>query len=34
VAAHSTRGALYAAYTGRFYQVKRASNGATTNIYP
>ena len=32
VAAHSTTRALYAAYNGPLYQVKRASNGATTNI--
>jgi hypothetical protein len=32
VAAHSTVRALYAAYNGPLYQVKRASNGATTNI--
>src|SRR6202042_1709943 len=34
VAAHSTTRALYAAYNGPLYQVKRASNGATTNIDP
>jgi len=34
VAAHSTTRALYAAYDGPLYQVKRASNGATTNIAP
>jgi hypothetical protein len=34
VAAHSTTRALYAAYNGPLYQVKRASNGATTNIGP
>jgi hypothetical protein len=34
VAAHSTTRALYAAYDGALYQVKRASNGATANIYP
>ena len=32
VAAHSTTRALYAAYSGPLYQVKRASDGATTNI--
>jgi non-reducing end alpha-L-arabinofuranosidase len=32
VAAHSTTRALYAAYNGPLYQVKRASDGATTNI--
>ena len=32
VAAHSTTRALYAAYNGPLYQVRRASNGATTNI--
>src|SRR5260370_11758179 len=32
VAAHSTVRALYASYSGRLYQVKRASDGATTNI--
>jgi hypothetical protein len=34
VAAHSTTRALYAAYTGSLYQVKRASDGTTTNISP
>ena len=34
VAAHSTTRALYAAYDGPLYQVKRASDGATTNISP
>jgi hypothetical protein len=34
VAAHSTTRALYAAYDGALYQVKRASDGATTNISP
>jgi non-reducing end alpha-L-arabinofuranosidase len=34
VAAHSTVRALYAAYDGPLYQVKRASDGSTTNIYP
>ena len=34
VAAHSTTRALYAAYTGSLYQVKRASDGATLNIAP
>ena len=32
MAAHSTTRALYAAYNGPLYQVRRASNGATTNI--
>lgn len=34
VAAHSTTRALYSAYTGSLYQVKRSSDGATTNIAP
>jgi non-reducing end alpha-L-arabinofuranosidase len=34
VAAHSTTRALYASYNGPLYQVKRASDGATTNISP
>ncbi len=34
VAAHSTVRALYAAYNGPLYQVKRASDGSTTNISP
>src|SRR3984957_12002601 len=34
VAAHSTTRALYASYDGPLYQVRRASNGATTNISP
>jgi hypothetical protein len=34
VAAHSTTRALYAAYNGPLYQVRRASDNATTNIYP
>jgi hypothetical protein len=34
VAAHSTTRALYAAYDGPLYQVKRASDSATTNIGP
>jgi non-reducing end alpha-L-arabinofuranosidase len=34
VAAHSTTRALYAAYSGPLYQVRRASNNATTNISP
>jgi hypothetical protein len=34
VAAHSTTRALYAAYTGSLYQVKRASDGTTKNISP
>jgi hypothetical protein len=32
VAAHSTARALFAAYNGPLYQVKRASDGTTTNI--
>jgi hypothetical protein len=32
VAAHSTTRALFGAYSGRLYQVRRASDGATTNI--
>ncbi|MEY9911527.1 hypothetical protein ABIA35_007781 [Catenulispora sp. MAP12-49] len=32
VAAHSTVRALYASYNGPLYQVRRASDGATTNI--
>src|SRR6201986_4270485 len=32
VAAYSTVRALYAAYNGPLYQVKRASDGATTNV--
>ena len=32
VAAHSTTRALYASYNGPLYQVKRSSDGATTNI--
>ena len=32
VAAHSTVRALYSAYTGNLYQVRRASNNATLNI--
>ena len=32
VAAHSTTRALFAAYNGPLYQVKRASDGATSNI--
>jgi hypothetical protein len=34
VAAHSTTRALYAAYNGPLYQVRRSSDNATTNIYP
>ncbi|KAJ7340667.1 glycoside hydrolase family 54 protein, partial [Mycena albidolilacea] len=34
VAAHSTTRALFNAYTGSLYQVKRGSDGATTNITP
>lgn len=32
VAAHSTTRALYASYDGPLYQVRRSSDGATTNI--
>ena len=34
VAAHSTTRALYAAYDGALYQVRRASDSTTTNIDP
>lgn len=34
VAAHSTTRALFTAYTGPLYQVKRRSDGATKNIKP
>ena len=34
VAAHSSTRALYAAYTGSLYQVKRGSDGGTTDIHP
>ena len=34
VAAHSTTRALYSAYTGHLYQVKRASDKQTTNVGP
>jgi hypothetical protein len=34
VAAHSTTRALYAAYSGPLYQVRRSSDNATTNIAP
>jgi non-reducing end alpha-L-arabinofuranosidase len=34
VAAHSTTRALYASYNGPLYQVRRASDSATTNISP
>jgi hypothetical protein len=34
VAAHSTTRALYEAYDGALYQVRRASDNTTTNIYP
>src|ERR1700722_18463932 len=34
VAAHSITRALYAAYSGPLYQVRRASDNATTNISP
>jgi hypothetical protein len=34
VAAHSTTRALFSAYSGSLYQVRRGSDGATTNIGP
>ena len=34
VAAHSTTRALYSAFSGSLYQVKRSSDSATTNITP
>jgi hypothetical protein len=34
VAAHSTTRALYGAYDGPLYQVKRASDSTTTSVYP
>jgi hypothetical protein len=34
VAAHSTTRALYGAYTGSLYQVRRASDNATLNVAP
>lgn len=34
VAAHSTTRALYSAFSGALYQVKRGSDGATTDIRP
>ena len=34
VAAHGTTRALYSAYSGALYQVKRGSDGATTDIAP
>jgi non-reducing end alpha-L-arabinofuranosidase len=34
VAAHSTTRALYAAYTGALYQVRRASDNTTLDIHP
>src|SRR5579859_7716062 len=34
VAAHSTTRALYAAYSGSLYQVRRSSDNATLNIAP
>ena len=34
VAAHSTTRALYAAYDGPLYQVRRSSTNTTTDIYP
>src|SRR6185295_7189687 len=32
VAAHSTVRALFGTYSGRLYQIKRASNGQTTDV--
>src|SRR5260370_41620494 len=32
VAAHSTTRALFGAYSGRLYQVRRAADGARTNV--
>src|SRR5690349_3199247 len=34
VAAHSTTRALYSSFSGSLYQVKRGSDGATSNIAP
>lgn len=34
IAAHSTTRALYSSFSGSLYQVKRGSDGATTNIAP
>jgi hypothetical protein len=34
VAAHSTTRALYASYNGPLYQMRRSSDGTTTNISP
>lgn len=34
MAAHGTTRALYSSYSGALYQVKRGSDGATTNISP
>ncbi|KAB8293985.1 hypothetical protein EYC80_009452 [Monilinia laxa] len=34
IAAHSTTRALYSAFSGSLYQVKRGSDGTTTNIAP
>jgi len=34
VAAHSTTRALYAAYDGPLYQVRRSSDSSTTDVYP
>src|SRR5215469_5685383 len=34
VAAHSTTRALFASYNGPLYQVRRSSDGATTNVGP
>lgn len=34
VAAHSTTRALYSAYTGSLYQLKRSSDGTTADVHP
>ncbi|KAH8637744.1 arabinofuranosidase/B-xylosidase precursor [Alternaria alternata] len=34
IAAHSTTRALYSSFSGSLYQVKRGSDGATTNVAP
>ena len=34
VAAHSTTRALYSAFSGALYQVKRGSDNTTTTVYP
>jgi len=34
IAAHSTTRALYNAFSGSLYQIKRGSDGATTNVAP